>query len=278
VTARLLEGRPVADAIWRSVEERAAAFRARTGRPACLTVIRGSDPSAAAYARQIQRAFGRRGLEACLVDAPESPGDLDQLLQTLSQDAATDGVLLMTPLPGGMEAQSAIRSLDPRKDVDGQHPANLGRLVQRVPAFVPGTALGGLRLLQHFGVPLRAARAVVVGRSPVVGLPMALLLVQADATVTMCHSRTKNLEQITQEADILCVAVGRAGLVGPEHVRPGAVVVDFGTNPTTDGSIAGDVQTSEVAEVAAAITPVPGGTGPVTVAVLAEQTLNAAVP
>jgi methylenetetrahydrofolate dehydrogenase (NADP+)/methenyltetrahydrofolate cyclohydrolase len=212
------------------------------------------------------------------VDAPESAGDLDQLLRTLSQDAATDGVLLMTPLPGGMDAQVAIRSLDPHKDVDGQHPANLGRLVQRAPTFVPATALGGLRLLEHYGVPLRAKRAVVVGRSSVVGLPMALLLVQADATVTVCHSRTQGLAHTTRDAEIVCVAAGRAGLIGPEHVRPGVVVVDFGTNPTSEGTIVGDVQTREVGEIAAAITPIPGGTGPVTVAVLGEQTLKAAAP
>jgi methylenetetrahydrofolate dehydrogenase (NADP+) / methenyltetrahydrofolate cyclohydrolase len=149
-------------------------------------------------------------------------------------------------------------------------------LAQRRAALAPATALGGLRLLQPYGVPLNGTRAVVVGRSPVVGLPLALLLLDHNATVSVAHSRTADLPALTREADLLCVAVGRRGMIGPEHVRPGAVVVDFGSHPGEDGSFVGDVQTEAVARVAGAITPVPGGTGPMTVAVLAEQTLTAA--
>jgi methylenetetrahydrofolate dehydrogenase (NADP+) / methenyltetrahydrofolate cyclohydrolase len=160
--------------------------------------------------------------------------------------------------------------------VDGQHPLNLGRLAQRRRAFAPATASGGVRLLKHHGVELSGARVVVVGRSPVVGMPLTLMLIDADATVTVCHSRTRDLAAVAREADLLCVAIGRAGFIGPEAVQPGAVVVDFGTNPQDDGRLVGDVQTEAVAEIASAITPVPGGTGPTTVAVLAEHTLRAA--
>jgi methylenetetrahydrofolate dehydrogenase (NADP+)/methenyltetrahydrofolate cyclohydrolase len=160
--------------------------------------------------------------------------------------------------------------------VDGQHPFNLGRLAQRRSGFAPATAMGGVRLLQHYGVSLGGAKAVVVGRSPVVGMPLALLLIAANATVTVCHTRSGDLTGFTLGADILLVAAGRAGLIGPDHVRPGGVVVDFGTNPSDDGGLVGDVQTDAVSEVASAITPVPGGTGPTTVAILAEHTLTAA--
>jgi methylenetetrahydrofolate dehydrogenase (NADP+)/methenyltetrahydrofolate cyclohydrolase len=197
-------------------------------------------------------------------------------LRGLNADPLVDGILLLTPLPDGVSGEAAALALDPSKDVDGQHPVNLGRLAQRRPAFAPATARGGLLLLKHYNVGLRGARVVVIGRSPVVGMPLALMLIDADATVMVCHSRSGDLASLAQTADVLCVAIGRAGLIGPEHVKPGAVVVDFGTNPTDDGSLVGDVQTEAVSEVASAITPVPGGTGPTTVAVLAEQTLRAA--
>jgi methylenetetrahydrofolate dehydrogenase (NADP+)/methenyltetrahydrofolate cyclohydrolase len=201
--------------------------------------------------------------------------DLLAVVRDLSQDGAVDGVLVLTPLPEGVDAEEATLAIHPAKDVDGQHPTNLGRLAQRRRAFAPATALGGLRLLQHYGIELRGMRSVV-GRSPVVGMPLTLLLIDADATVTVCHSRTADLAEVTQQADLLCVAIGRAGFIGPAHVKPGAVVLDFGTNPGDGGSTVGDVQIEAVLDVAAAITPGPGGTGPTTVAVLADQTVSAA--
>ena len=273
MTARLLEGRPVADAIWRDVEQRATAFSAAAGRAPVLGVVGGADESAMAYARQIERQFGRRGLR---VVSSVCSDDFSARVRALSSDRAIDGVLLLTPLPPGVDVDALNQLIEPAKDVDGQHPYNLGRLVQRKPGFAAATALGGMRLLEHYAVPLRGARAVVVGRSSVVGLPLALLLVDADASVSVCHSRTRDLAEITRQADVLCVAVGRPHLIGAEDVRPGAVVVDFGTNPAADGAMLGDVQTEPVGQVAAAITPVPGGTGPITVAVLAQQTVRAA--
>src|SRR6266567_172477 len=175
MTARLLEGRPVAEAIWRDLEPRAAALAERAGRPPYLGLVAGADESAAAYARQIERQFGRHGLAVTARTA--SPADMLVVIGALNRDDAVDGILLSTPLPPDVDAEQAVLAIDPAKDVDGQHPVNLGRLAQRRPVFVPATALGGLRLLQHYGVQVRGARAVVVGRSPVVGMPLALLLI-----------------------------------------------------------------------------------------------------
>jgi methylenetetrahydrofolate dehydrogenase (NADP+) / methenyltetrahydrofolate cyclohydrolase len=274
MTARVLEGRPVAEAIWRDVEQRAAKLASGSGRAACLGLISGADESAAAYGRQIERQFARRGLVVTTRSA--GGAELPDVVRALSHDPTIDGLLLLTPLPAGADAEMAVLAIDPSKDVDGQHPANLGRLAQRRPAFAPATALGGLRLLEHYEISLRGMRTVVVGRSPVVGMPLALLLIEADATVTVCHSRSGDLTVLTRDADLLCVAVGHSGLIGAEHVKPGAVVLDFGTNAGADGSIVGDVQTDAVLEIASAVTPVPGGSGPTTVAVLAQQTVLAA--
>jgi methylenetetrahydrofolate dehydrogenase (NADP+)/methenyltetrahydrofolate cyclohydrolase len=274
MAAQLLEGRPVADAIWQEVDAGAARFAQSAGRAPTLALVAGADEAAAAYGRQIERQFTRHGLTVVTASAT-APDYLDHL-RGLGADPGVDGILLLTPLPYGVSAEAAALAIEPAKDVDGQHPVNLGRLAQRRRAFAPATAVGGVRLLKHYGVELRGVRTVVVGRSPVVGMPLALMLIDADATVTVCHSRTRDLASVMREADLLCVAIGRAGMVGRDAVKPGAVVVDFGTNPLEDGSLVGDVQTDAVAEVASAITPVPRGTGPTTVAVLAEHTLRAA--
>jgi methylenetetrahydrofolate dehydrogenase (NADP+)/methenyltetrahydrofolate cyclohydrolase len=276
MSVRWLEGRPAADAVWQGVQQRAAAFKDLARREPKLAIVGGVDAAAESYARQIERQFGRRGLATQTLSTPRDTSDLRACLAGLSADPATDGVLIMTPLAEGIQVQDAIGALDPRKDVDGQHPENLGLLVQKKPALAPATALGGLRLLEHYAVPLRGARAVVVGRSPVVGLPLALLLLAVDATLSIAHSKTQELASLTRQADVLCVAVGRHHLIGPEHVQRGAVVLDFGSHPRPDGAFEGDVQTQAVAEVAGALTPVPGGTGPMTVAVLADQTVTAA--
>jgi methylenetetrahydrofolate dehydrogenase (NADP+) / methenyltetrahydrofolate cyclohydrolase len=272
MTARLLQGRPVADAIWDRAQHRAASL----ARPPRLAVVAGADESAAAYGRQIERQFTRRGLE--IMHRTADASSLADVVRGLSADDAVDAILLLTPLPSGADPDAAALAIDPDKDVDGQHPFNLGRLSQRrgTIKLAPATALAGLRLLQHYQIPLVGARVVVVGRSPVVGMPLALLLIDADATVTICHSRTAELAAVTSEADMLCVAMGRPQSIGAQHVRPGAVVLDFGTHPTPDGGMLGDVQSAAVGEIASALTPVPGGIGPITVAVLAEQTVDLA--
>ncbi len=276
MSARLLEGRPVADAIWSDLFSRAERFSEVEGRRPTLALVSGADEAAAAYGRQIERQFARRGLATTRTSV--SGPDFLQHLRGLNADPHVDGILLLTPLPDGVSPEAAALTLDPSKDVDGQHPINLGRLAQRRPAFAPATARGGIELLKHYEVPLRGTRTVVIGRSPVVGMPLALMLIDADATVTVCHSRSGDLAALARTADLLCVAIGRAGMIGPEHIKPGAIVIDFGTNPLPEdpNKLVGDVQTEAVMDVAAAITPVPGGAGPTTVSVLAEQTVRAA--
>lgn len=276
MTARHLLGRPVADALWAALANALPDLSRRLARPPCLALVQGPDPAAQAYAHTIQRTFERHALTTRLHPAPTTTSDVRRQLEQLSTDRDVDAVLLLAPLPGDIPVPDVVDALDPARDVDGLHPFNLGRLAERRPTFVPATALGGLRLLQYYDVGLAGRRVVVVGRSPVVGMPLALLLLDANATVTVCHSRTPDLAAVTREADILCVAAGRAHLIGSDYVKPGATVLDFGTNPAPDGSLIGDVDTSAVAERAAAITPVPGGTGSVTTAVLASQTLVAA--
>jgi methylenetetrahydrofolate dehydrogenase (NADP+)/methenyltetrahydrofolate cyclohydrolase len=187
-----------------------------------------------------------------------------------------DGVIVQMPLPAHLNPTSAIGALDPRKDVDGLHPLNLGRLAQGLPALVPNTPAGGIELLRRYAVPLAGRKAVVVGRSNVVGKPMALLLLQEQATVTICHSRTPDLAAEVRQGDIVVVAAGRAGLVTGAMLKPGTVVVDFGINVDAEGKLRGDVNFEEASAVAGAITPVPGGTGPVTTMMLLRNTLQAA--
>ena len=266
----------MADAIWRDVFSRADRFSDIAGRQPTLALVSGADEAAAAYGRQIERQFGRHGLATSRASV-EGP-DFLQHLRGLNADPNVDGILLLTPLPDGVSPEEAALTLDPSKDVDGQHPVNLGRLAQRRQAFAPATARGGLELLKHYEVPLRGTRTVVIGRSPVVGMPLALMLIDADATVMVCHSRSGDLAALARTADLLCVAIGRAGMIGPEHVKPGAIVIDFGTNPLPEdpNKLVGDVQTDAVMDIAGAITPVPGGAGPTTVSVLAEHTVRAA--
>jgi methylenetetrahydrofolate dehydrogenase (NADP+)/methenyltetrahydrofolate cyclohydrolase len=211
------------------------------------------------------------------LDPEVTPAVIADSLRRLSADPAVNGIILQTPLPRGARLAELADAIDPAKDVDGANPLSLGRLAAGLPAFAPATAQAVMAILDHYQIEPAGAHTVVVGRSLVVGKPLAHLLLNRDATVTVCHSRTRDLPQITRTADILIVAVGRPGLITGEHVRPGTTVIDVGTNPTPDGSgITGDVDALSVAEKADALTPVPGGVGPVTTALLLRQTLTAA--
>jgi methylenetetrahydrofolate dehydrogenase (NADP+)/methenyltetrahydrofolate cyclohydrolase len=201
---------------------------------------------------------------------------LEATVRELSADSAISGILLQLPLPAGLQSAGAIAQLDPRKDVDGVHPISAGLLAQGLPCLVPNTPAGGMELLRRNNIPIAGKRALVVGRSNIVGKPMALLLLQEHATVTIAHSRTPDLASVVHEADIVVAAVGRAGLITGAMLRPGAVVIDFGINVLGDGTIVGDVDFASAAEVAGAITPVPGGTGPVTNVMLLRNVLRAA--
>ena len=274
MTARSLPGSEVAAAL----RGRAAKIVARLGAVRLAVVTATADESAAWYARSLSAAASRLGIGCDVIDlGPATPAAaIAARLGALSADAGVHGIILQTPLPGELRLAELAGHIPTTKDVDGANPASLGRLTAGLPAFAPATAQAVIELLDHYGVALAGQRAVIVGRSAVVGKPLAQLLLARDATVTICHSRTPDLAAVTREADILVVAAGRPRLVGAGHVRPGAVVVDVGTNPTADGGLTGDVESADVAAVASALSPVPGGVGPVTTAQLLLNTAAAA--
>ncbi|MFB4291959.1 bifunctional 5,10-methylenetetrahydrofolate dehydrogenase/5,10-methenyltetrahydrofolate cyclohydrolase [Nonomuraea sp. ATR24] len=274
MTARKLTGKELAAAI----RAQTAAEVAAGPQPRLAVVVATGDEASLWYVRSIAKAAEGVGIAADVVDlGPEArPEQIRETLARLSADAGVHGVMLQTPLPEGAVAQELAGAIDPRKDVDGANPLSLGRLAAGLPAFVPATAAAVMALLDHYGVELTGRRAVVVGRSTVVGKPLAHLLLDRHATVTVCHSRTRDLASVTATGEILVAAVGRAGLIGAGHVAPGAVVIDVGTNPTDDGGLTGDVDFDAVAERASALTPVPGGVGPVTTALLLRHTARAA--
>jgi methylenetetrahydrofolate dehydrogenase (NADP+)/methenyltetrahydrofolate cyclohydrolase len=278
VTARLLDGRAVARAIREEVAADLAAFRAAGGPQPHLAVVQvGDEPAASAYVRSLVRAHEGAGM-VCTVEqlpADAAPDAVLAAIRRLDADPAVHGILIQAPLPPPLTLAAAAEAMSPTKDVDGSHPLNLGLLAQSRPAVAPCTPEGGIELLRRSELPIAGQRAVIVGRGPTVGRPLALLLIGLDATVTVCHSRTPDLAAVTREADLLVAAAGRPGLVRGEMVRPGAVVLDFGVNEV-DGQLVGDVAFDEVAAVAGALTPVPGGTGPVTNAVLLRHVLAAA--
>ena len=301
--ARILNGTAVAAQIRAELAAEVAAFTARAGRPPGLgIVLAGDDPASDIYVRNKLKTAAEAGLRADLARVPAS-GSVDDVLAVvdrLNRSDAHDGILVQSPLPAAMGAGAEERvfdAVDPAKDVDGFHPVNVGRLAQNRPALTPCTPSGVIALLDRSGIAMAGTRAVVIGRSNIVGKPMALLLLHRHATVTICHSRTRDLARIAAEADILVSAIGRPGLVTPAFVKPGATVVDVGINRLTDretvaamyppgtkrwddferrGSLGvGDVH-PDVAEVAGALTPVPGGIGPLTIAMLMTNVLRAA--
>ncbi len=279
MTARLLDGRAVAREIADDVR-REVELLARSGRPApTIAVVRvAEDAASVRYANQIQRGFAAAGLGFRLRALPATIDDagLIACLKDLGADRGVTAILLQFPLPVHLTYERIVESVDPLKDVDGVNPINAGRLfVGRGRYFAPATALGGVELLRRSGVALAGKRAVVVGRSEIVGRPLAMLLLRRHATVTIAHSRTADLAALTREADILAVAAGRPGLITGDMVSPGAVVLDFGVN-VVDGKLVGDVDYASVAPLAAAITPVPGGTGPMTNAMLLTNAIEAA--
>ncbi len=279
MAAILLDGRALAQELKAEAQSEIATLSAALGRAPSLVVVQiGNDPASSRYVRTIGKLCNSVGatFHLELLDAEAHQSELLAIIATLNSEQAVDGVLVQMPLPPHIDTTEAILAIDYHKDVDGVHPINAGLLAQGRPAIVPNTPAGGMELLRRNGVALRGKRAAVVGRSAIVGRPMAQLLLQADATVTVCHSRTADLGAVLRECEIVCVATGRPGLITAEMVRPGAVVVDFGTNVLGDGSLVGDVDFAAVVEIAGAITPVPGGTGPVTNMMLLRNLIAAA--
>jgi methylenetetrahydrofolate dehydrogenase (NADP+)/methenyltetrahydrofolate cyclohydrolase len=263
-------------------QKRLAALRAdiaESGINPCLaTVIVGNDPASQMYVRMKHKACQDVGVTSVGVELGEdvSTEEVVAAVTRLNEDPAVHGILVQLPLPGQIDTEAVIEAVSPAKDVDGFHPENIGALFSGRPRFVPCTPGGIMTLLAEYAIPTSGASAVVLGRSVDVGRPMAALLINADATVTVCHSRTRNLEDEIRKADILVSAIGKARFVTREMVRPGAVVIDVGINYDEDGKLCGDVDFDGVAEVASAITPVPGGVGPMTIATLMENTFAAA--
>jgi methylenetetrahydrofolate dehydrogenase (NADP+)/methenyltetrahydrofolate cyclohydrolase len=270
-----LGGRELATAIRAGAAARAAELTAAGRQPRLAAVTATGDEASAAYVRSIANAAAKEGI-ACDVLRTTTAAGVSATLAQLADDPEVHGVMLQTPLPDGALLADLARSIPPAKDVDGASPESLGRVVAGLPAFAPATAEAVLALLDHYHVELRGRHAVVVGRSVVVGKPVAHLLLDRHATVTICHSRTPDLAAITRQADVLVVAAGRVGLIGPDHVSPATTVIDVGTNAGADGRLTGDVDPA-VAGVAAALSPVPGGVGPVTTALLLRHVVEAAV-
>ena len=276
--ARILDGKALAAQVRARVKGEVAALSRRGIRPGLAVILAGDDAASRVYVRNKTRACEETGVHSQQIDYPASvtQEELIRRISKLNADPSIHGILVQLPLPTGIDAAAVLKAVSPDKDVDGFHPANLGALLAGTPRVVPGTPLGVMRLLEHAGVALAGRRAVVVGRSSIVGKPLALLLLQKDATVTLCHSKTQGLEEETRRADILVAAVGRPKLLGAGMVKPGACVIDVGVNRLPDGKLAGDVDFDAVKDVAGWITPVPGGVGPMTIAMLLENCLHAA--
>ncbi len=277
--ARILDGRALGAELRVKVAERAARFAAAQGRkPGLATVLVGDNPASHVYVRNKRKAAAEAGLADVhhALPANTSEAALLDLVAALNADPAVDGILVQLPLPPQVRAQAVIEAIDPAKDVDGFHPVNAGRLASGLPGLVPCTPRGCLALIAAAGAQPAGARALVIGRSTIVGRPVAQLLLGADATVTIAHSRSRDLPGLAREAEILVAAVGRPEMVRGDWIRPGAVVIDVGINRLADGRLVGDVAFEEAAAVAGAITPVPGGVGPMTIACLLENTLIAA--
>ncbi len=276
MSARLIDGRAHARAIREELKR--AVERRPNQRPPGITVIQvGDDPASTTYVRGKHKAAEEVGFNSAIEHFHEiTQSGLHHRIAKLANDPATDGILIQMPLPGDLDPDQALERIPPHKDVDGLHPYNAGRLAQGNPTFIPATPLGVLELLRREHIDPTGQRAVVVGRSRLVGRPLALLLLQNHATVTIGHSRSLDLPSVTRTADILVAATGKCGLITGEHVRPGAVVIDVGiTRDPDSGKLTGDVDRASVDPVAGALTPVPGGVGPMTVAMLLVNTYRA---
>ena len=278
MAARVIDGKAVAAAVRERVKVDVAAYEQEAGRvPALATVLVGEDPASEIYVSNKRRTTEEVGMRSVHhgLEAGIKQEELLELVRELGEDDDIDGILVQLPLPAHLDSDAVVQALNPEKDVDGLTPYNAGLLAHGTPGLVPCTPAGVMELLAHEGVELEGAGAVVVGRSKLVGVPVARLLLQANATVTVCHSRTRDLDETCRRADVLVAAVGVPRLLGAEAVKPGAVVIDVGMNRLEDG-LAGDVDYEAAAEVASAITPVPGGVGPMTIAMLLSNTLQAA--
>ena len=278
MAARILDGKSLAAQVRTAVKREVEALAQRGIRPGLAVLLAGDNPASRVYVRNKVRACEETGVRSELYELPANVSEdalIDRVL-ALNDDPDIHGILVQLPLPKQVDSHKALESIAPAKDIDGFHESNLGALLAGVPRMVPCTPAGVMRLLDHAGIPLAGSHAVVIGRSNIVGKPLALLLLQRDATVTICHSKSGELENLARSADILVAAVGRAKLVTGRMVKPGACVIDVGVSRLSDGSLVGDVDFAAASEVAGWITAVPGGVGPMTFAMLLENCVRAA--
>lgn len=277
--AYIIDGNEAAKEVRRRVRAGVKAFEEKHGRrPGLSVILVGDNPASKVYVHNKQKACEKVGMEGKTYELPGSTGEeeLICLIDRLNRDESVDGILVQLPLPGHIDTQKVLLSILPEKDVDGFHPVNAGKMLQGKADLEPCTPRGCMELIRNTGIPLEGARAVVIGRSNLVGKPMAILLQREGCTVTLCHSKTKELAAYTRNADIVVCAVGRPGLLMGDMLSPGCVVLDVGINRMEDGSLKGDVDFESASKVCAGITPVPGGVGPMTIAMLLSNTLIAA--
>jgi methylenetetrahydrofolate dehydrogenase (NADP+)/methenyltetrahydrofolate cyclohydrolase len=278
MTAQLIDGNALSKQLRAEVAQRAAALHARGITPGLAVLLVGENPASQVYVRNKVKACDDSGVHSLLERHPATLSEADLLarIDALNQDPAIHGILVQLPLPPHIDAQKVIEAISPAKDVDGFHVASAGALMVGQPGFWPCTPYGCMKMLESIGYDLRGKHAVVIGRSNIVGKPMALMLLQKNATVTICHSATKDLKAMTLQADVIVAAVGKQKVLTADMVKPGAVVIDVGMNRNEEGKLCGDVDFEGVKEVAGYITPVPGGVGPMTITMLLVNTLEAA--
>ena len=277
---QIIDGKALAAKLQRQLAEKTAKLKEVTGLvPGLVVILVGENPASQVYVRNKERSAIAAGFQSEVVRVPETitQEELLELIAKYNQDPAWHGILVQLPLPKHIDEEAVLLAIDPEKDVDGFHPLNMGRLWSGHPVMIPSTPAGIMEMFHEYGIDLEGKNAVVIGRSNIVGKPMAQLLLAKNATVTLTHSRTHNLAQVASKADILVVAIGRAKLVTADFVKPGAVVIDVGMNRDENGKLCGDVDYDAVAPIASHITPVPGGVGPMTITMLMEQTYQAAL-
>lgn len=277
MAATLMDGKAVSSAVREKLALRAQTLRDAGIEPHLAVVLVGDDPASQIYVRNKERGCAKLGIRSTVIrlGADCTQQELEDTVCKLNEDLSVHGILVQLPLPRHLKEETVIALIDPRKDVDGFHAINTGNLMNGVKGFVPCTPSGVMEMLRYYDIPISGRNAVVVGRSNIVGKPMALLLLSENATVTICHSRTKDIASFTRAADILVVAVGKAGFITGDMVKPGATVVDVGIN-RVDGKVVGDVDFESVSEAAGYLTPVPGGVGQMTITMLLKNTLDAA--
>ena len=278
ILAIRIDGKAVSAAVREEVKQQAAELTARGHQPALAVILVGEDPASQVYVRNKHKACAECGIRSLQYELPASTAqqELLTLIQTLNEDDTVDGILCQLPLPEHLDEQAVILAIDPKKDVDAFHPVNAGRIMSGDYGFLPCTPAGIMEMLRRYDIAIPGKRCVVIGRSNIVGKPMAMLLINAGGTVTVCNSKTRDLPAVTREADILVAAVGKPHFVTADMVKEGAVVIDVGINRNADGKLCGDVAFDEVSEKASYITPVPGGVGPMTITMLLQNTITAA--